>query len=243
MIELQNVSKTFRLYHEKRNSIYEAVTGYFSRQKYYETLRVLDEISFSVKRGEMLAILGKNGAGKTTLLRLIAGIYKPDSGEIIRRGNMVPFFSLGTGFQVELDARTNVQLYGVLLGIPRKVIKEKMDDILAYAGLEKFADIKLKNFSTGMYARLAFSTAIQVDPDIMLMDEIISVGDIAFQEKSYKKFLEFKERGKSIILVTHSLDPVRDYCDRAIFLNKGKIEIMGEPEKVIEAYVKSSFPN
>lgn len=243
ILKVQNISKTFRIYHEKRNSVYDVVTSIFRKKDYYENLQVLKDVSFSLNRGEMLAILGKNGVGKTTLLRLIAGIYKPDSGKIIKNGTLVPFFSLGVGFQSELTATANIQLYGILLGLSRKKIKEEIDNILQFAELEKFSDVKLKNFSAGMHARLAFSTAMKVDPDILLMDEILSVGDIAFQQKSYQAFLDLKKRGKSIILVTHSLDPVRDYCDKAIFLNKGIIEAAGSPSEVIDAYSKSSFSN
>lgn len=240
VLEVKNVSKTFRLYHEKRNSIYEAVTSIFNRKKYYEELKVLQDVSFSLMKGEMLGILGKNGAGKTTLLRLIAGIYKPDSGKIIRNGTLIPFLSLGSGFQPELTAKTNVILYGILLGMSRKEITQKVDEIISFAELEKFADTKLKNFSAGMYARLAFSTAVQVNPDILLMDEILSVGDLSFQKKSFDTFLSFKERGKSIILVTHSMDPVKQYCDRAILIDGGKILTSGKPDSVISEYRKIS---
>jgi lipopolysaccharide transport system ATP-binding protein len=238
---VQNVSKSFRIYHEKRNSIYEIITGFFKRKKYYETLPVLDNISFSLQSGEMLGILGRNGVGKTTLLRIISGIYKPDSGKIIKSGTIIPFLALGSGFQPELTARSNVILYGVLLGMTRKEITNKVDEIIKFAELEKFADIKLKNFSAGMYARLAFSTAVQVDPDIMLMDEILSVGDLSFQKKSFDKFLEFKKRGKSIILVTHSMDPIKEYCDRAILIDKGKILASGKPDEVVAEYEKISY--
>lgn len=240
VLEVKNVSKAFRIYHEKRNSIYEAITGIFNNRRYYETLTVLKDISFSLKRGEMLGILGRNGVGKTTLLRIIAGIYKPDLGKVITDGTLIPFLSLGSGFQPELTAKANIILYGVLLGIPRKKITEKVNDVIKFAELEKFADTKLKNFSAGMYARLAFSTAIQVDPDIMLMDEILSVGDLSFQKKSFDTFLSFKKCGKSIILVTHSMEPVIQYCDRAILIDDGKIQSMGKPEDVVAEYQKIS---
>jgi len=236
VINVKNVTKDFRIYHEKRNSVYEVITGYFNKRKYYERLRVLDNISFDVKKGEMFGIVGRNGMGKTTLLRLMAGIYKPDSGSIEVNGSIIPFLGLGAGFQVEMTARSNVILYGKLLGFSKKKIKEKVDEIIKFAELEKFQDTKLKNFSSGMYARLAFSTAVQVDPEIILMDEVLSVGDIGFQKKSHDTFLSFKKRGKSIVLVTHDLNAIRDNCDRAMFLNNGKIHTMGEPQKVIDAY-------
>lgn len=236
-IAIKNVTKNFRVYHEKRNSVYETLTGYFSKHKYYEKLSVLDNVTFDVKKGEMFGIIGRNGMGKTTLLRLIAGIYKPDSGSIVVNGSVIPFLGLGAGFQLEMTARSNVILYGKLLGFSKKEIQEKVDEIIKFAELEKFQDTKLKNFSSGMYARLAFATAVQVDPEIILMDEILSVGDIGFQKKSHETFLSFKKREKSIVLVTHDLTAIKDNCDRAMFLNDGKIHAIGEPCKVINAYM------
>jgi lipopolysaccharide transport system ATP-binding protein len=201
-------------------------------------LHVLNDVSFSVKKGEMLGILGKNGIGKTTLLRLIAGIYKPDAGTITINGKLIPFLAIGTGFHPELTAIANVKLYSILLGISRNEIKNKLDEIIEFAELEKFADSKIKHFSAGMSARLAFSTAIHMDPDVLLMDEIISVGDLSFQQKSYDACMSLKNKGKSIILVTHSMQPVRQFCDRAIFLNKGKIESIGNTEEVVTEYEK-----
>lgn len=237
-ISVENLVKDFRIYHEKRDSVYEYITGFFSKRKYYERLRVLDNVSFDVKKGEMFGIIGRNGIGKTTLLRLIAGIYKPNSGRVVVNGSIIPFLGLGAGFQGEVTARNNVILYGKLLGFSRKEIEKKVDDIIKFAELEKFQDTKLKNFSAGMYARLAFSTAVQVDPDIILMDEILSVGDIGFQRKSYETFLSFKKRGKSIVLVTHDLGVIRQNCDRAMFLNDGKIVDIGDPSEIINAYTK-----
>lgn len=236
-IEVRGLSKSFRIYHEQRDSLYEVITGFFSKRKYYEDLLVLDNISFDVKKGEMLGVIGRNGIGKTTLLRLLSGIYKPDRGSIKVDGTLIPFLGLGTGFQPDLTAEANVILYGRLLGFSKKEIQAKEKQIIAFAELEKFEDTKLKNFSAGMYARLAFATAVQVDPEIILMDEIISVGDIGFQKKSHDTFLSFKKRGKSIILVTHDLNVIKDNCDRAMFLNEGKIHTIGEPEKVVDAYI------
>jgi len=194
-ISVKNITKTFMLFHEKRDSVFEVLTKFFNRDKYYEKLLVLDNISFDVKKGETFGIIGDNGVGKTTLLRLLSGIYKPDSGSISINGSIIPFLSLGVGFQVEMTAIDNVILYGRLLGHSKKEITKKVPDILKFAELEKFGDTKLKNFSSGMFARLAFATAIQVDPDILLVDEILSVGDIGFAKKSHDAFLSFKKRG------------------------------------------------
>src|ERR1051326_2783436 len=175
-VEVKNISKTFRIYHEKRNSVYESISGWFSKKKYYEDLQILNDVSFSVKKGEMFAIVGKNGIGKTTLLRIIAGIYKPDRGTVTVNGSVAPLLGLGAGFQGDLTARSNIIQYGILLGFKKKDIIERIDDIMKFAELEKFADTKLKNFSSGMHARLAFATAVQVDPDILIIDEVIQVG-------------------------------------------------------------------
>lgn len=242
-LEVRNISKTFRIYHEKRNSVYEGLIGIFKKKKYYEKLLVLDNISFSVKKGEMFGIIGRNGSGKTTLLRIITGIYKSDKGTVQVCGSIIPFLGLGVGFQPEMTARNNVIQYGILLGFNKKNIEERVDKIMRFAELEKFVDIKLKNFSDGMYARLAFSTAIQADPDVLIIDEVLQVGDLAFQQKSFDTINSFKKRGKTIIFVTHDMNIIQNHCDRALFLNQGKVELVGHPNEVIEEYKKKLFPN
>lgn len=236
VINVENVSKAFRIYHEKRDTIYETITGFFNKKKHYEKLQVLDDVSFDIKKGEMFGIIGKNGTGKTTLLRLLAGIYKPDSGKITVNGYLIPFLGLGAGFQAEMTAKENVLLYGKLLGFSKDEIRDQFQEIIKYAELEKFADTKIKNFSSGMYARLAFATAIQVNPDIVLIDEILAVGDIQFQKKSHETFLSFKKRKKTIVVVTHDLNTIKENCDRAMFLDEGKIASIGDPVKVINDY-------
>jgi len=237
-INVENVSKAFRIYHEKRDTIYETITGFFNKKKYYEKLQVLDDVTFDIKKGEMFGIIGKNGTGKTTLLRLLARIYKPDLGKITVNGYLIPFLGLGAGFQAEMTAKENVLLYGKLLGFSKDEIRDQFQEIIKYAELEKFADTKIKNFSSGMYARLAFATAIQINPDIVLIDEILAVGDIQFQKKSHETFLSFKKRKKTIVVVTHDLNTIKENCDRAMFLNDGKIVTIGEPQDVIDAYTK-----
>ncbi len=238
-VELKNVSKKFRIYHEKRNSVFESIAGYFSKKKYYEELPILKDVSFGVEKGEMFGIVGRNGIGKTTLLRIIAGIYKPDEGRVIINGNLLPFLGLGVGFQIELTARANVIQHGILLGFKKRQIESLVDDIMKFAELEKFADTKLKNFSSGMFARLAFATAVQVDPDVLIIDEVLQVGDMSFQQKSQEAILSFKKKNKTIILVTHDMTYIRNYCDRAMFLNQGKIEAIGAPNEIVDAYSKS----
>ncbi|MGI0073089.1 MAG: ABC transporter ATP-binding protein [Nitrosotalea sp.] len=235
-IILDDVSKTFKVHHEKRESFYEYLVSIFDRKKSSEDLLLLKNISFSVKKGEMLGIIGLNGSGKTTLLKLISGIYTPDSGSITVDGKVIPFLELGAGFNGELTARDNIITYGIILGFSKKEIKKRIDEITKFSELEKFLDTKIKNFSNGMIARLAFSTAIQVDPNILLVDEILSVGDISFQEKSFNAFMDFKKRGKTIVFVSHAIDQVEKLCDRVLWIHNGQIQAYGNPSDVIEKY-------
>jgi ABC-type polysaccharide/polyol phosphate transport system ATPase subunit len=235
-IEVRHLSKSFRIYHEKKATLFENLVGLINKEKGYEKLTVLNDISFEVKKGEMMGIIAKNGQGKTTLLQIMSKILKPDSGYVKLNGSTVPFLGLGSGFQPDLSAIDNIVLYGLYLGLPKKVIKNKIQYILDYSELEKFADTKLKHFSTGMYARLAFATAVQVDPEILLVDEVLSVGDVGFQEKSFQTFLSFKKRGKTIVFVTHDLHQVKRLCDRALLINNGTIQKIGHPYEVVDEF-------
>jgi len=236
-VNVKHVSKRFRLYHEKRTSVYEAIEGYFSRKKHYEILQALDDVTFDVKKGEMFGIIGKNGSGKTTLLRILSHIYQPDNGSVDIKGTIIPVLALGLGFHPELTATTNIIQSGILLGFSKKDISNRVDDVIKFAELEKFADIKIKNFSSGMQMRLAFSTAVQVDPDVLILDEVFAVGDLNFQKKCFNKIMDFKKRGKSIIFVSHDMAPIKDFCDRVMFLNHGRVEIIGTPDETIASYV------
>jgi len=235
-IFVNGLSKSFKIYHEKHDSVFSVVSNAFSKNR-FEVLNVLDDITFGLKKGEMLGVIGKNGHGKTTLLKILAGILRPDSGEIKINGSVAPLLQLGVGFNGELTAKENIILSGLLLGFTRKQIKEKVDKIIQFAELEKFADTKTKFLSSGMQARLAFSTTIQIDPDILLVDEILAVGDINFVKKSYREFLSFRERKKSIVFVSHSLEHIKNLCDRVILLDEGKIKIIGNPDDVTDYYV------
>lgn len=235
-IEVKNISKKFRIYHENRNSVYESLIGFFSKKKFYEELLVLDDISFSVKKGEIFGIMGRNGVGKSTLLRIISGIYKADKGSVEINGKISTLLGLGAGFEIDLTARDNVLRYGMMLGMEKKEIKEKIDKIIEFAGVVKFADIKLKNFSSGMYQRLAFSTMAHMDPDIMMIDEAIFAGDIGFQQKCFDTIIKFKQKNKSVLLVSHNMEPMQTMCDRAMLLNNKKIQIIGKPFDVITQF-------
>lgn len=235
-IRVQNVSKAFRVYQEEK-TIFGKVRNTLTRRAFYEELRVLNNISFTVNKGEMLGVIGRNGSGKTTLLRLIAGIMRPNYGNIYTEGNIVPLLELGTGFDGDLTAQENIVQYGIILGFNPSEIRSKADEILEFSELEKFADTKLRKFSTGMVARLAFSTAAQIQPDILLVDEVLSVGDVTFQQKSLKAFSAFKENRRTILFVSHNLSSIRKLCDRAILLHNGQIAGIGDVENVIDAYL------
>jgi len=235
-VEVIDVYKKFRLFHEKRNTVFETLTGFFNRKTYYEDLNVLQGISFVVKKGEMLGIIGRNGAGKTTLLRIISKVYKPDKGKVSMNGTFIPILSLGVGFQEEMTAKNNIIQYGLLLGFKKKEITELTSKIIEFAELEHFEDTKIKNFSSGMKARLAFATAAHVNSDILIMDESMAVGDMGFQEKCFKTLKKFRDEGKSIIFVGHDSNSIIKHCDRAILLSHGKLIKEGLPRDVIDVY-------
>jgi len=212
-IIVEKVTKTFKIGGPK------SLPGKLKNRlnsKNSKILVALEEISFKVKRGEILGIIGVNGSGKTTLLRILAGVYKPDSGYVKINGRLSPLMQLGSGFQEELVAEDNIIMNGMLLGLSKPEIKEKIQSIIQYAELEKFSDLRLKHYSSGMKARLAFAIAMQIDPDILLVDEILSVGDKNFREKSYESFLSFKKRKKTIIHATHNLTNLSEFSDRVL---------------------------
>ena len=184
-ISVKNVSKKFTLYHEKRDSIFESATSIFQKKRHSETLQALDNISFNVKHGEIFGIIGRNGGGKTTLLRIISKIYSPDSGSVDVKGTVIPVLALGLGFHPELTAITNIYQSSILLGFKKELISKRVEDIIKFAELEKFADTKIKNFSAGMQMRLAFATSVLVDPDVLILDEVFAVGDLNFQKKCF----------------------------------------------------------
>ncbi|HET7639923.1 MAG TPA: ABC transporter ATP-binding protein, partial [Ktedonobacteraceae bacterium] len=236
-MRIDHVSKSFKLPHERMTSIKSAVVNFYRRTS-FEKQQVLKDVSFQVKPGEFFGIVGRNGSGKSTLLKLLAGIYSPDSGAITVNGKLTPFIELGVGFNPELTGRENVFLNGALLGFNRKEMQTMYDDIVDFAELEKFMDQKLKNYSSGMQVRLAFSIAIRVQSDILLIDEVLAVGDAAFQRKCFEHFMLLKKQKQTVVLVTHDMGAVRQYCDRAIMIDMGKVVKQGSPEEVAQAYQK-----
>lgn len=234
-ISVKNLSKTFRLPHEKQSSLKGAFLSFF-RPKGYELQQALDDVSFEVKKGEFFGIVGRNGSGKSTLLKTMAGIYAPDSGGIKINGKLVPFIELGVGFNPELTGRENVYLNGALLGLSRKRMDKLYDEIVEFAELKKFMDQKLNNYSSGMQVRLAFSIAIRAEGDVLLLDEVLAVGDAAFQQKCFDYFATLKRDKRTIILVSHSMANIELYCDRALLLEAGSIQKIGSSSEIANMY-------
>lgn len=237
-IKVEGVSKSFKLPHEKSDSIKGKLVNIAKQKKGYEIQHALKDISFEVKKGEFFGIVGRNGSGKSTLLKLISGIYTPDKGQIHVNGKLTPFIELGVGFNPELTGRENVFLNGALLGFNRKEMEAMYDEIVSFAELERFMDQKLKNYSSGMQVRLAFSIAIRAQSDILVLDEVLAVGDESFQRKCLDVFEEFKANKKTVILVTHDMSTVKRFCSRAILIHKGALVLDDKPDKVAEGYSK-----
>ncbi len=236
IVEMKNIKKSFFIPHEKHDTFIEyASKPWRIFMKSGENFDVLKDIDLKIYPGEFVGIMGRNGSGKSTLLKIMSGIYQPTSGKVIIRGKMVPFLELGVGFNPDLTGRENVFLNGVILGMPKKLLKEKYNEIVKFAELEKFMDMPLKNYSSGMQVRLAFSIAIMADADIYILDEVLAVGDIEFQKKCFNIFREYKKRKKTIILVTHSSSSVKDFCNRAAFLKDG-LHFYDSIDGVIKAY-------
>ena len=231
----QNVNKTFRIPLDRSTTLKYRFTHMRTSSRYHD-LHALNDISFEVPEGQFLGIIGHNGSGKSTLLKVLSRIYTPDSGTVQINGNVSPFLELGVGFNPELTARENIYLNGAVLGLTRHELDRRIDGIIAFAELENFADQKLKNYSSGMQVRLAFSVAIQADAQILLMDEVLAVGDARFQEKCFDVFARYKREGKTVVLVTHDVGSVNLYCDRALLLDHGRLHADGPASEVTALY-------
>jgi lipopolysaccharide transport system ATP-binding protein len=236
IIEFKNISKKFCLPHEKRTTLKEHLFN-VHRKVSYEELWALRDINLLINKGEFFSFIGPNGSGKTTLLKLISKVYLPTNGKIIVSGTTAPFLELGVGFQPDLSARDNIYLYGATLGLTREIINERFDDIVGFAELEKYIDQRIKNFSSGMEARLTFSIAAHTGADILLVDEALAVGDVRFQKRCFDLFEKFKEQGRTIIFVSHDLDVVGKFSDRIGLIKKGSLEMLGNPQEVISRYL------
>jgi len=238
-LHVKHVSKDFRLPHEKNDSIKSSIVNVFKpKDASADVQHALKDVSFDIKKGEFFGILGRNGSGKSTMLKILAEIYQPTKGEVSTKGKLVPFIELGVGFNPELTGRENIYLNGALLGFSRKEIDARYDDIVAFAELEEFMDQKLKNYSSGMQVRLAFSVATRAEADILLVDEVLAVGDADFQRKCFTFFKSLKKRNTTVIFVTHDMNAVREYCDRAILINEGVISHEGDALEVASEYLK-----
>jgi ABC-type polysaccharide/polyol phosphate transport system ATPase subunit len=239
-LRLDHLHKTFRLPHQRYSTLKERALHPF-RSRTFDELNAVDDISLDIGRGEFFGIVGRNGSGKSTLLKCLAGIYQVDSGTVDVRGRLSPFIELGVGFNSEMTARENVLINAIMLGLTRRQARERFDDIIAFAELEDFLDLKLKNYSSGMTVRLAFSVAIQVDAEILLVDEVLAVGDAAFQQKCFEQFDRLKADGRTIVFVTHDMTAVERFCDRAVLIDRGRIQQLGAPHAIARAYNELNF--
>lgn len=244
MIKLENVSMKFNLGIEKNFSIKQAFVNFFSfkhKKKKKEYFWALQDISFEIKKGEVVGLIGSNGAGKSTLLKIVSGVMKPTSGKVTVNGVISPMIELGAGFDSELTARENIFLNGAILGYSKQFIESKFDEIVEFSELKDFLDVPVKNFSSGMTAKLAFSIATVVNPEILIVDEILSVGDIKFQEKSKNKMLEMIKGGTTVLYVSHSLNSIKELCDKVVWIEHGKMIKMGETKKICEEYYNAQM--
>jgi ABC-type polysaccharide/polyol phosphate transport system ATPase subunit len=239
-VDSRRVSKAFRLPHQHYSTLKERALHPFASRS-YDTLQALADVSFDIRSGEFYGIVGRNGSGKSTLLKCIAGIYAIDAGTLLVEGRLSPFIELGVGFNPDLTARDNVLVNAIMLGLSRREAKRRFDEIIAFAELEDFVDLKLKNYSSGMSIRLGFSVAIQVDAEILLVDEVLAVGDASFQRKCYDEFGRMRDAGKTIVFVTHDMGAVERFCDRAMLLEKGHVLEIGEPDHISRRYTEVNF--
>ena len=239
-IVVENISKKFRVPHEKRRTLFHNLIGIVKRQMSYEEFWALKDINLEINKGETLGIIGKNGSGKSTLLKILARVLYPDTGTVSQEGKVASFLELGVGFQPELSAEENVYIYGSILGLTHKDIRQKYTEIFDFAELNNFQNMKLKNYSSGMYLRLAFATAIHANPDIMLIDEVFAVGDTAFQKKCADKIKEFQNQGRTIVFVSHSMESVKEICQRSLLLSHGKMVKIGQTDDVINTYLTTT---
>jgi ABC-type polysaccharide/polyol phosphate transport system ATPase subunit len=239
-IRVEDLHKSFRIPTQRVDSLKERAVHPFASREYRE-LHALDGISFEIRQGEFFGIVGRNGSGKSTLLKLLASIYRADSGRIQIAGRLAPFIELGVGFNQELTARENVVLNGVMMGLTPKEVRERQDSVIDFAELHDFADLKLKNYSSGMLVRLAFSVMLEADADVLLIDEVLAVGDASFQQKCADAFHQMKAEGKTIVLVTHDMNAVEEYCHRALLLADGKVQFVGDPAEAGRDYLKLNF--
>jgi len=238
MIQVDNVSMRFKLAHDRISSLKEYMTKLIKRELRYEEFWALKNVSFNVSKGEVVGIIGKNGAGKSTLLKIISGILKPTKGSVTCSGSIVPMLELGSGFDHDLTGRENIFLNGAILGYSKEFLESKYEEILEFSELGKFIDVPIRNYSSGMLMRLAFSIATVVNPEILIVDEILAVGDADFQEKSKARMMELMGGGTTVLFVSHTIEQIMELCSRVIWLEQGNIVIDGKPDDVCSAYLQ-----
>ena len=244
MIKIENVSMKFNLEIEKDFSMKQAFVNLFTKKKKKkknEDFWALKDVSFNIGKGEVVGLIGSNGAGKSTLLKVVSGVMKPTKGKVEVKGVISPMIELGAGFDGNLTARENIYLNGAILGYSKEFLNDKFDEIVEFSELKDFLDVPVKNFSSGMTAKLAFSIATIVNPEILIVDEILSVGDIKFQEKSKKKMMEMIKGGTTVLYVSHSLESIKDLCTKVVWLEHGKVVKMGDTNKICDAYYKEQM--
>jgi len=239
MIDISDVSMHFRLPCDRVSSMKEYVIKKLKRELQYREFVALKDINFQVRKGEVVGLVGHNGAGKSTLLKIISGILKPTTGSVQVHGNVVPMLELGSGFDMEMTGRENILLNGAILGYSEEFLKEKYDQILEFSEIGQFIDVPLRNYSSGMVARLAFSIATVVEPEILIVDEVLSVGDANFQEKSHRRMMELMSGGTTVLLVSHDISQIRSMCNRVGWLDHGELKLFGDTETVCQAYENS----
>ncbi len=240
IITVENVSMRFRMDKNKTTSLKEWVVTHLLGKQQYEEFSALRDVSFEVKRGEIVGIIGRNGAGKSTLLKVISGIFKPTSGKVVTAGRVAPMLELGSGFDIELSGHDNIFLNGAILGFSEEFLKSRYDEIVAFSELGEFIDMPLKTYSSGMLARLAFSVATMIEPEILIVDEILSVGDAAFQKKSRARMMDMMSGGTTVLFVSHSMNQIREMCERVIWLEHGQVRAIGETHEVCDQYEQNT---
>jgi ABC-2 type transport system ATP-binding protein len=235
-IEFQNVVQRFRRIRERPDTLREVFAKIVRRRQQLQVFEAVKQVSFVISKGETVGLIGRNGSGKSTILKIVAGVYAPSEGHVNVRGTIAPLIELGAGFHHELTGRENILLNGLLLGLTKRQIREREESIIEFAELGDFIDSPVKQYSSGMYMRLAFSVAAEVDPDILIIDEILGVGDAGFQAKCFDRIECFRRAGKTILLVSHSMDNIRKLCDRVLLLHAGRLVEEGSPDRVIARY-------
>jgi ABC-type polysaccharide/polyol phosphate transport system ATPase subunit len=236
MVEVDNVSMMFNLHSERIDNIKEYIIRLLKKELFFKEFWVLRNISFQIDKGDSLGIIGLNGSGKSTLLKVVAGILKPTLGEVVSHGNVAPLIELGAGFDADLSARENIFLNGAILGYSREYMEEKFEEIVSFAELEEFIDVPIKNYSSGMTARLGFAIATMNVPDILIVDEVLSVGDHKFQEKSFARMKTILDSGTTLLFVSHSIEQVKKMCNKALWLENGQMKMFGDTNIVCDAY-------